>query len=52
VIYATMGEMTITTRGEALRDGAVGEQVKVKNNRSQRIIDATVSGIGEVSVRF
>jgi flagella basal body P-ring formation protein FlgA len=52
VINATMGEMTITTRGEAMRDGAVGEQVKVKNSKSQRIIDATVSGIGEVSVRF
>lgn len=52
VINANMGEMTITTRGEAMRDGSVGEQVKVKNSKSQRIIDATVSGVGEVTVRF
>ncbi len=52
VINAIMGELTITTRGEALRDGTIGEQVKVKNSKSQRIIDATVSDVGQVSVRF
>ncbi len=52
VITATNGSLTITTKGTAISDGTIGEQVKVKNDKSKRIISATVIGIGEVSVRF
>ncbi|TNF13666.1 MAG: flagella basal body P-ring formation protein FlgA, partial [Vibrionaceae bacterium] len=44
--------MSITTKGTALSDGTFGEQIKVKNDKSNRIIDAQVSGIGEVTVQF
>lgn len=51
-IRAVSGGMSITTEGTALSDGTFGEQIKVKNSKSNRIIDAQVSGIGEVTVRF
>ncbi|MBD1559545.1 flagellar basal body P-ring formation protein FlgA [Vibrio sp. S9_S30] len=52
IIKAVKGELTITTKGTALSDGAQGEQVKVKNTKSNRIIDAIVTGIAEVTVTF
>ncbi len=52
VIKAVKSGMTITTQGTALSDGNTGEQIKVQNTKSNRIIDAQVSGIGEVTVRF
>jgi len=52
VIKAVKGELTITTKGTALSDGAQGEQVRVKNTKSNRIINAIVTGIAEVTVTF
>ncbi|MGC9423186.1 MULTISPECIES: flagellar basal body P-ring formation chaperone FlgA [Vibrio] len=52
LIRAVSNEMNITTKGTALSDGNLGDQIKVKNDRSNRIIDAQVSGMGEVTVRF
>jgi flagellar basal body P-ring formation protein FlgA len=51
-IKAVKNGMTITTQGTALSDGILNEQIKVQNTKSNRIIDAQVSGIGEVTVRF
>ncbi|POF56931.1 flagella basal body P-ring formation protein FlgA, partial [Vibrio vulnificus] len=48
VIKATKDGMTITTQGTSLQDGATGEQVRVKNDKSQRIIEGIVTGIAEV----
>ncbi|WPC74798.1 flagellar basal body P-ring formation chaperone FlgA [Vibrio porteresiae] len=52
MIRAQSAGMSITTKGTALSDGILGEQIKVKNDKSNRIIDAKVSGIGEVMVQF
>ncbi|CAM3753124.1 flagellar basal body P-ring biosynthesis protein FlgA [Vibrio aerogenes CECT 7868] len=52
VIKAVKNGLTITTHGIALSDGIQGEQIKVKNNKSKRVIDAKVSGINEVTVHF
>lgn len=52
LIQANASGMNITTKGTALSDGSFGEQIKVKNDKSNRIIDAQVSGIGEVTVQF
>ncbi|GEM76832.1 flagellar basal body P-ring formation chaperone FlgA [Vibrio sagamiensis] len=51
-IRATKGSMTITTQGTALQDGSSGEQVRVKNDKSQRIIEGTVTGIAEITITF
>ncbi|WP_456296854.1 flagellar basal body P-ring formation protein FlgA [Vibrio sp. AK197] len=52
IIKAGKPGMTISTKGVALSDGAQGEQIRVKNSKSNRIIEARVTGIGEVRVQF
>ena len=52
VIRAVKGELTITTKGTALSDGSTGDQVRVKNDKSNRIIDGVVTGIAEITVYF
>ncbi|WP_394252512.1 flagellar basal body P-ring formation chaperone FlgA [Vibrio profundi] len=52
VIQAVKGGMTITTKGTALSDASAGDQVRVKNDKSQRIIEGIVTGISEVTVYF
>ncbi|WP_434360886.1 flagellar basal body P-ring formation chaperone FlgA [Parasalinivibrio latis] len=52
IINASGDGLNIITKGTALSDGGIGEQIKVRNNRSRRIVDAIVTGIGEVSVNF
>ncbi|WP_162063297.1 flagellar basal body P-ring formation chaperone FlgA [Vibrio taketomensis] len=51
-IKAIKSDLTITTKGVALSDGSHGEQIKVKNSRSNRIIDGKVTDIGEITVVF
>ena len=51
-IQAAKGGMTITTQGTALQDGSAGDQVRVKNDKSQRIIEGIVTGIAEITITF
>lgn len=51
-IKAVKSGMSITTKGVALTDGSHGEQIRVKNSKSNRIIEGRVSGISEVTVIF
>ena len=51
-IQAVKSGMVITTQGTALQDGAAGDQVRVKNDKSQRIIEGIVTGIAEITVNF
>ncbi|WP_067663719.1 flagellar basal body P-ring formation chaperone FlgA [Ferrimonas marina] len=51
-ILARVGGMEIKTSGEALGSGAVGDTIRVKNNRSERMIDARVVAVGTVEVRM
>lgn len=51
-IKAVKSGMTITTKGVALTDGTHGEQIRVKNSKSNRIIEGRVTGISEVTVIF
>ncbi|MDQ1363764.1 MAG: flagellar basal body P-ring formation protein FlgA [Pseudomonadota bacterium] len=43
-------QFSIRTQGEALNDGAVGDQVRVKNLSSNRIVEGTVTAQGTVTV--
>ncbi|WP_102504703.1 flagellar basal body P-ring formation chaperone FlgA [Salinivibrio kushneri] len=52
LITAQGNGLNIVAKGTALSDGALGEQIKVKNNKSNRIVDATISAVGEVTVNF
>lgn len=43
--------MQLTAQGRALQDGAEGDVVRVNNTQSNRMVEGTVTGAGEVSIR-
>jgi flagella basal body P-ring formation protein FlgA len=50
VISAKNSTINVRMPGEALSDGALGSQIRVKNQRSGRVIKARVIGPGQVEV--
>ncbi|WP_293264050.1 flagellar basal body P-ring formation chaperone FlgA [Neptunomonas sp.] len=50
IIEAKVGALSVRTQGTALQSGKKGEQIKVLNNKSQKIIRAYVKSRGHVSV--
>ena len=51
-IYAKTRSLTIKTTGVALQDGNVGEQIRVKNQKSGKTISARVKDIESVEVNI
>jgi flagellar basal body P-ring formation protein FlgA len=51
-IIAEKGGMQIKTNGRALQDGSLNDRIRVQNVRSQRIISAVVSGVGQVKIEM
>ncbi|MDO6618580.1 MULTISPECIES: flagellar basal body P-ring formation chaperone FlgA [unclassified Shewanella] len=51
-IYAKTNAFEIKTAGEALRDGNIGDAIRVRNSNSNRRLDVIVTGVGEVEVRM
>lgn len=45
---AAAGEISVKTNGTAVTDGRIGQQIRVKNNQSARIINARVVAAGKV----
>ncbi|MEX6503093.1 flagellar basal body P-ring formation chaperone FlgA [Pseudomonas zhanjiangensis] len=50
VISARSASINVRMQGEALSDGALGKQIRVRNLRSQRVIRARVTAPGQVEV--
>ena len=50
VISARSGAINVKMPGEALADGAQGQQIRVRNQRSERVVKARVTGPGQVEV--
>lgn len=50
VITAKTAGISVRMQGEALSDGAIGEQIRVRNQGSDRVIKAQVVGPGQVEV--
>ena len=50
VIEAQSGQIFVATPGTALSDGKVGQQIRVRNERSQREVKVEVVGPGRVRV--
>ncbi|NQD96748.1 flagellar basal body P-ring formation protein FlgA, partial [Pseudomonas sp. CrR25] len=50
VIRARSLTINVRMPGEALSDGAIGQQISVRNQGSQRVIKARVTGPGQVEV--
>ncbi|MBQ4831812.1 flagellar basal body P-ring formation protein FlgA [Pseudoalteromonas sp. MMG010] len=51
-IYASLRGLKIKTTGIALEDGVLGEQVKIKNKKSGKVLNARVDGVESVSVNI
>jgi flagella basal body P-ring formation protein FlgA len=45
---SSAGEIVVRTSATAVSDGRIGQQIRVKNNQSARIINAKVIGVGKV----
>lgn len=45
---ANAGDISVRTSGTAVSDGRIGQQIRIKNNQSARIINAKVVGVGKV----
>ncbi|MNN93268.1 flagellar basal body P-ring biosynthesis protein FlgA [compost metagenome] len=50
VITARSGTLSVRMPGEALSNGSLSEQIRVKNLNSQRVIKAQVMAPGQVEV--
>ncbi len=50
VMSAKSGSLMVKMQGTALKDGHGGEQIRVRNTQSKRIINARVTGPGQVAV--
>lgn len=50
VINASSGTLSVKMPGEALSDGGLSEQIRVKNLNSKRVIKARITGPGQVEV--
>ena len=48
-IRATHGVVTVATVGTAMRDGVAGEQIPIRNLKSNRLVNAWVIGRGLVT---
>jgi flagella basal body P-ring formation protein FlgA len=52
VLIAERGSIAIRETGTALQAGEAGRQIPVRNNSSDRVVQAVVTGAGEVKVIF
>ncbi len=52
ILTAERGGVSIRQQGTALQDGEAGRQIQVRNTRSNRVVQAVVTGQGEASVIF
>lgn len=52
MLTAERAGVSIRQQGTALQDGEAGRQIQVRNTRSNRVVQAVVTGHGEASVIF
>lgn len=52
VMLAGSGGLEVRVEGTALMDGAVGDRVRVRNERSRRVVEGTLAPDGTVRVRM
>lgn len=51
-IIAQSNDFAIKTNGTAMQDGAIGEKIRIKNNRSGRVINGQVNAINQVVINL
>ncbi|MCV6613750.1 MAG: flagellar basal body P-ring formation chaperone FlgA [Cellvibrionaceae bacterium] len=50
VLAARLGAASVSTEATAMADGKLGQQIRVKNNRSKQVVHARVVAAGKVEV--
>jgi len=51
-IEAKSSSLSIRTDGVSMGNGHIGDKVKIKNERSGKIVNAKVSGLNKVEINF
>lgn len=51
-VTAVSDGISVSTAGTAMGNGRVGEQIRVQNNKTERVIKARVTAAGQVQVRL
>lgn len=51
-LEAVRGGISVTAVGTAMANGQVGDQIKVRNNQSNRVVDGRVTAPGKVQILF
>ena len=51
-IEAKLGNVAVVSSGTALSDGRIGQQIRIRNSKSERIVKARVTGPGRTQVRL
>lgn len=51
-LESTTGAIQVATQAEALSSGRVGEQIRVRNTSSQKVVNANILGEGRVGANF
>lgn len=49
-VMASIGSISVVTKGTAMSAGRVGDQIRIKNNKSERIIKGRITGPGKAQV--
>ena len=52
IVLAGLKGLEVRVEGTVLMDGAVGDRVRVRNERSQRVVEGTLAPDGTVRVRM
>ena len=50
LITARIGQLEVRSKGTALSDGRVGEQIRIRNKKSERIVRGHILGRGRVEI--
>ena len=52
ILNTSQQGLAIVAKSTALSDGSLGDQIKVRNSKSNRVVSATITGVGQVAVKF
>ncbi|WP_432462994.1 MULTISPECIES: flagellar basal body P-ring formation chaperone FlgA [unclassified Agarivorans] len=52
IISAGAGGLSVSTQGTALSSGSIGDTIKVRNNKSQRLVTGRIKALGLVEIKL
>ncbi|MGL5606291.1 MAG: flagellar basal body P-ring formation chaperone FlgA, partial [Plesiomonas sp.] len=52
VLKAGKPGLAVVASGVAMGNGTIGDTIQIRNNRSQRVVSAVVTSVGEAAVTY